>query len=221
MKLFYRRLCLTCLSFTLISCGTYRTGTGEYHGGAGGYNGVGKYRAPSDYSKGVDSADYSDDEMHSSRSRLNNRMQYIPHGVFKLLWPVSFVRINRGFRPESDPKHDGLDLGGKKGMPILAAHEGIVIYAGREFNGYGNMVMVEYSNEWATLYGHLDEFAVKEGAVVSAGEPIGSMGSTGHATGVHLHFELMHNRSPVDPLSLLTSPNKYTLKLRGHKHAMK
>jgi murein DD-endopeptidase MepM/ murein hydrolase activator NlpD len=84
----------------------------------------------------------------------------------------------------------------------------LVIYAGNGFGGYGNMVLVEYNNEWATLYGHLESIAVREGRIVKAGDPLGGMGATGHATGVHLHFELMHNREPVDPLTLLTKGKK-------------
>lgn len=200
-----RILLFLALSLTFVSCATYRAGGG--------------YRTASDYSKGVDSADYSQDELQSARGHLERHSQYIPRAAFRLSWPVEHVRINRGFRTPEDAKHDGLDLGGRKGMPIMAAHEGVVIYTGKEFRGYGNMVMIEYNQEWATLYGHLNEIAAKEGQVVRPGDFIGTMGSTGHATGVHLHFEVMHNHAPTDPIPLLTRPEKFVSKLKGRKQA--
>lgn len=127
-----------------------------------------------------------------------------PKGRFTLTWPVSAVRLNQPFRPNKKRRpHLGLDLGGKKGTPILAAHEGTVIYAGRAFKTFGKMVIVEFDNEWATIYAHLDRIHVKNGQSVGQGEQVGTMGRTGRATGVHLHFEVLHFRRPVDPMPLL------------------
>ena len=97
----------------------------------------------------------------------------------------------------------GVDLAGKRGYRIYAAHDGIVVYAGRGFRGYGNMILLEYDGQWATLYAHLDGFRVKTGDRVSTGQTIGTMGRTGRATGVHLHFELLKKKQPVDPLPYL------------------
>jgi murein DD-endopeptidase MepM/ murein hydrolase activator NlpD len=128
---------------------------------------------------------------------------YQPEHEFHLYWPVSTVRVNRGFAPANAPHHQGVDLGGTRGTPILAAHEGVVVYTGRHFHGYGNMVIVEYDKEWATLYAHLNRITAREGQHVQPGETLGQMGRSGHATGVHLHFELMHHRQPVNPLPFL------------------
>lgn len=218
------------ISIILSGCGTYRTGGG--YRGAGGYKGMGGFKPPSDYAKpadsssveisnGVDAGDYGGDELRA-REKLNTPGHYIPRSAFKLYWPVELVRINRGFRPASDPRHEGVDLGGRRGTPILAAHEGLVIYAGNGFSGYGNMVMIEYDGQWATLYGHLDEITTRAGQIVQPGDPIGAMGATGHATGVHLHFELMQNRLPIDPVPFLTGPNKFTTgKLKGRRSAQR
>src|SRR4051794_15838655 len=137
------RLLIAFVALTLTACGTYRTGTGRYNG-PGGFQGGGKYRPPSDYSDGVDSLDASQDELQGAQGHLGKHMQYVPAGEFKLFWPVEEIKINRGFHPASDPRHAGIDLGGKMGLPIFAAHEGVVVYAGHEFQGYGNMVIVEY-----------------------------------------------------------------------------
>lgn len=122
-------------------------------------------------------------------------------GPFNLRSPVRVFKMNRGFFQHKRRRdHKGLDLGGRRGDDIYAAHPGLVVYAGRKFSGYGKMVLIEYNNTWATLYAHLNKYNVKAGDVVAAGQQIGEMGATGRATGVHLHFELIKNKQPIDPL---------------------
>ncbi|WP_413574456.1 M23 family metallopeptidase [Bdellovibrio sp. HCB290] len=118
-------------------------------------------------------------------------------------WPVDSARMTRGFLPNKRRPHLGIDLAAPKGTPILAAQGGTIIYAGREFKGYGKMVLIESGDGWATLYAHFDKILVSEGQRVRKGEVIGAMGRTGRATGVHLHFEIRKNRGPIDPLPLL------------------
>lgn len=118
-------------------------------------------------------------------------------------WPVDNARMTRGFMPKKRRPHLGLDLAAPKGTPILASQGGTVIYAGREFKGYGKMILIESGNGWATLYAHFSKILVSEGQKVRQGEVVGEMGRTGRATGVHLHFEIRKNRGPVDPLPLL------------------
>lgn len=115
-------------------------------------------------------------------------------------WPVDSARMTRGFLPNRRRPHLGLDLAAPKNTPIYAAHDGVVIYAGRDFRGYGRMVMIEGKKGWATLYAHFNKIEVTEGQEVSQGELIGLMGRTGRATGVHLHFEMRKDKGPVDPL---------------------
>lgn len=116
-------------------------------------------------------------------------------------WPVDSARLTRGFLPSKRKRpHLGIDLAAPKGTPILAAHDGVVIYAGRDFRGFGNMVLIEGSKGWASLYAHFHKIDVREGQRVKQGQRIGGMGRTGRATGVHLHFEIRKVRGPVDPL---------------------
>lgn len=129
--------------------------------------------------------------------------------TFRLQWPVNVIRITQNFEPARNPRHQGLDLGGPRGTTIMAAHEGRVVYTGHDFHGYGNMVLIEFDDEWATLYAHLRRIRVRQGEYVHAGTTIGTMGKTGHATGVHLHFELMHKKEPIDPLLYLDA-TRYT-----------
>lgn len=118
-------------------------------------------------------------------------------------WPVDEARLTRGFLPHKRKPHLGLDLAAPRGTPILAAHEGTVIYTGHDFHGYGKMILIESPAGYASLYAHLDKILVKEGQKVQLGENIGAMGRTGRATGVHLHFEIRKNLGPIDPLAIL------------------
>lgn len=94
-------------------------------------------------------------------------------------------------------------MAGLKRSPILAAHPGVVVYAGNRYRGYGKMVILEYSSKWATLYAHMNSLDVETGDRVFPGQVLGRMGRTGRATGVHLHFELLKNKQPVDPMPYL------------------
>lgn len=128
-------------------------------------------------------------------------------------WPVDEARLTRGYKTTPTGKrrkpHLGIDLAAPKGTPIIASHSGIVIYAGRDFRGYGRMVMVEGKKGFATLYAHLDRIYVSEGQKVVQGETIGGMGRTGRASGVHLHFEIRGEEGPVDPLEHLPNGQRY------------
>lgn len=166
------------------------TACGHYRPQSAGYRVSSDYRAP-------------------ATTEESTPFIYAPRGPFHISWPVQRVKINRGYRPAKAPRHEGVDLGGVKNTPILAAHEGVVIYTGRDFRGYGNMVLIEYSREWATLYAHLNSISVRAGQIVRAGDPVGGMGRTGEATGVHLHFELLHKRQPIDPLPILSRSRRF------------
>ena len=108
-------------------------------------------------------------------------------------------RVSQQFKPKSNPKHKGIDIAGKKGSPIFSVKSGRVIYQGQKFSGYGKMIMVKHANGITTLYSHLNKIFVKAGQIVTDGQLLGTMGRTGRATGVHLHFEIMQNMEPVDP----------------------
>ena len=88
------------------------------------------------------------------------------------------------------------------GTPIHAAAAGTVIYAGW-MEGYGNLVVIDHGNGLSTAYGHQSSIAVGNGQAVAQGQTIGYVGTTGHSTGPHLHFEVRVNGSPVDPLGYL------------------
>ena len=98
--------------------------------------------------------------------------------------------------------HEGIDIAAPIGTPIWAAAAGTVIYAGW-LSGYGSLVLVDHGNGLATAYAHASAILVVLGQQVSQGETIALVGSTGHSTGPHLHFEVRINGVAVDPLLYL------------------
>lgn len=99
--------------------------------------------------------------------------------------------------------HRAIDIGGWIGDPIYAADAGYVIYAGWDNSGYGNMVEINHGNGFITLYAHMSKIYVSVGDEVSKGMQIGEMGSTGHSTGPHLHFEVRLNGVQRNPFGFL------------------
>ena len=95
--------------------------------------------------------------------------------------------------------HKGIDISGNIGDPVMASFDGVVKSRFYEKDGYGNIIILKYSNGLETRYAHMNSFKVKEGDRVKKGDIIGSVGNTGRSTGPHLHFELRINGSPVDP----------------------
>ncbi|MCX7979184.1 MAG: M23 family metallopeptidase [Bdellovibrionaceae bacterium] len=134
--------------------------------------------------------------------------QRFPSSDYKFDWPVDDARLTRGFLPRARRPHLGIDLASQKGSGIFSSHRGVVIYCGRDFRGFGRMVLIEDGYGYATLYAHLERILVSEGQRVSQGEVIGTMGRTGRATGVHLHFEVRQSKKPIDPLTVLPNGEK-------------
>jgi murein DD-endopeptidase MepM/ murein hydrolase activator NlpD len=118
-----------------------------------------------------------------------------------LVWPVSGP-ITSPFGWRWGRMHMGIDLGVSYGTPIYAAAAGRVIYCGWD-GGYGNLVVLDNGGNLATAYAHQSSIAVACGQNVGRGQVIGYVGSTGHSTGAHLHFEVRINGYPTDPLGYL------------------
>src|SRR5262249_31267791 len=118
-----------------------------------------------------------------------------------LAWPVSGP-VTSPFGWRWGRMHEGIDIGVPYGTPIHAAASGTVIYCGWE-SGYGNLTVIDHGGGLATAYGHQSSLAVSCGQQVSQGDVIGYVGSTGHSTGPHLHFEVRVNGAAVDPMGYL------------------
>jgi murein DD-endopeptidase MepM/ murein hydrolase activator NlpD len=110
-------------------------------------------------------------------------------GTLNFRWPVE-DHVLSGYDYAPSANHLGIDIGGEMGDPVWAVDNGVVVYAGWNDWGYGNMVVVDHGSGWQSLYAHLAEVDVICGQEVFAGDKLASMGDTGEADGVHLHFEL-------------------------------
>jgi murein DD-endopeptidase MepM/ murein hydrolase activator NlpD len=95
--------------------------------------------------------------------------------------------------------HKGLDIATRIGTPIIAPADGLVVFAGREGN-YGKMMTINHGYNLKTRYGHLHKFRVNKGTSVKRGQIIAEVGNTGRCTGPHLHYEVLLNGVPVNPL---------------------
>ena len=118
-----------------------------------------------------------------------------------LIWPCDGVVVS-GFGMRWGRMHEGIDIGCAYGTPNRAAASGTVIYAGW-LGGYGNLVVVDHGNGLSTAYAHASSILVSIGQSVSQGQTVSLVGSTGHSTGPHLHFEVRVNGVAVDPLPYL------------------
>ncbi len=163
--------------------------------------------------------DYYDDEGKSLRRAF-------------LKAPLSFRRVSSGFsinrfhpvlkiyRP-----HHGLDYAAPVGTPVSAIGDGTVVFAGKK-GQYGNLVIIKHPNGYKTYYGHLSRFGgIKSGTKVRQGQIIGYVGSTGLATGPHLHYEMRVSNRPVNPVTVKSLkgnsiPKKLMAEFRGFKNQM-
>ena len=123
--------------------------------------------------------------------------------------PVAFNRISSGFSMRVHPvfgtwkKHEGVDMAAPLGTPIKASGDGVVDFVGTQ-NGYGNFVVLKHWSNYSTAYGHMSRFAsgLRRGQKVSQGDVIGYVGTTGWATGPHLHYEFRIGGRATDPMAM-------------------
>jgi murein DD-endopeptidase MepM/ murein hydrolase activator NlpD len=98
--------------------------------------------------------------------------------------------------------HLGVDIAAPSGSPVVAPADGRVAFAGHK-GGYGLAVIIDHGGELTTLYGHNSKLFVKEGDVVKRGQEISLVGSTGHSTGPHVHYEVRIDGNPINPSKFL------------------
>lgn len=117
-------------------------------------------------------------------------------------WPLRGTLTSR-FGRRGRSRHDGVDLSAPRGTPVRAAEAGRVIHSGAGLGDYGKVVIVKHPGQWASVYAHNRRNLVKKGAFVEKGQLIAEVGTSGNATGPHLHFEIRHAGASRDPLPCL------------------
>lgn len=127
-------------------------------------------------------------------------------------------QISSYFGYRSDPIykvakfHSGMDFAAPVGTVVFATGDGVVEKTERNHWGYGNLLTIDHGYGYKTQYAHLQKFAVKKGQKVKRGQVVGYIGNTGKSTGSHLHYEVLHNDKPTDPMHFFfndLSPEEY------------
>lgn len=124
-------------------------------------------------------------------------------GSGQMGWPLNGGWVSDTFI--SDRNHKGLDIAAPEGTEIYAADEGLVVSSGWNSGGYGNVVMIEHPNGYATVYAHMVMTHAQEGEYVSKGQLVGFVGNTGNSFGDHCHFEVRYQGICLDPAEFLNT----------------
>ena len=120
------------------------------------------------------------------------------------MWPVAGGKINSFYGWRTGKRfHDGIDIMAPSGTKVFASKSGEVIYSSNRIRGYGNMIVIRHNAGYSSVYSHNKINLVKKGDVVRQGDVIAQVGSTGHSSGPHLHFEIRKGKYSVDPLKYL------------------
>jgi murein DD-endopeptidase MepM/ murein hydrolase activator NlpD len=207
-----------------------------------GYGGVNKYKALENYDYSglmiettkkldrlakqmyVQSKSY--DELLKEVQNKNKLLASIP-----AIQPIANKRLRAmasgfGYRIhpiyKTSKLHTGMDFSAPVGTPIYATGDGVVVTADAEGRGYGNHVVINHGYGYRTLYGHMSRIKARRGQTVKRGEVIGYVGNTGTSTAPHLHYEVLKNNKPINPINFYyndLSPQEYELMLEMSSRA--
>jgi murein DD-endopeptidase MepM/ murein hydrolase activator NlpD len=118
----------------------------------------------------------------------------------KYMFPIeNTTRLSSKFGMRHGKMHLGVDIPGKPGTAILAANDGVVVFSGIK-SGYGNIIILKHLNDIFSIYAHAKKLVAKKGDLIKKGQLIATVGTTGHTTGPHLHFEIRDGKKAIDPL---------------------
>ena len=129
--------------------------------------------------------------------------QPVGRGSGKFLWPVNGKIVSPFGAKDGGLHNDGINIAVPLGTPVRAADNGVVVYAGNELRGFGNLLLIRHADGWVSAYAHCDALLVKRGEQVKRGQVVGRVGQSGNVTAPQLHFELRKGAEAVDPLSQL------------------
>ena len=133
----------------------------------------------------------------------NNSQKIVARSSSKFSWPVRGTILS-GYGPKNGGLvNDGINISAPLNTVVKAAENGIVAYAGNEVKGMGNLIIIQHSDGWMTVYAHLNSMDVRRGARVSVGQPIGKIGKTGKVDKPQLHFEIRKGTKSYNPTNYL------------------
>ena len=117
----------------------------------------------------------------------------------KFLRPVEGSIISTYGTKPNGQHNDGINISAPQGAPVKAAENGVVVYAGSELKGSGNLVLLRHEGRWMTAYAHMDNILIKRGDVIRRGQTIGTVGTTGSVDSPQLHFEVRRGTEAINP----------------------
>jgi murein DD-endopeptidase MepM/ murein hydrolase activator NlpD len=129
-------------------------------------------------------------------------MSYLSGRPIRGGWLSSYYGVRKDPFSGKAALHKGLDFAGKEGDAIITTGSGVVTWASDRY-GYGKLIEINHGKGLKTRYGHNKELLVKVGEVVSKGQIIARMGSTGRSTGPHIHYEILRNNAQIDPIKFV------------------
>jgi murein DD-endopeptidase MepM/ murein hydrolase activator NlpD len=120
-------------------------------------------------------------------------------GHLEFSWPLR-GQVSSGFGRRNGRRHEGIDISARRGSRIVAAESGRVIHSGANLGAYGKVVILKHAGRYQTIYAHNRRNLVRKGQFVEKGQVVAEVGTSGNASGPHLHFEIRRDRRPLDPL---------------------
>ena len=156
------------------------------------------------------------DTLFAMARNKSDMLAHIP-AIFPLKeTEIKYISSYFGYRPDPIYKiekfHSGIDFSAQKGTEAYATGDGVVCDVEKGHWGYGNMVTIDHGYGYKTRYAHLQTAAVRRGQQVKRGQLIGFIGNTGKTTGVHLHYEVLKNNAPINPINFFykdLTPDEY------------
>ncbi|MBW2233537.1 MAG: LysM peptidoglycan-binding domain-containing M23 family metallopeptidase [Deltaproteobacteria bacterium] len=142
------------------------------------------------------------DSRAAARARRDVRREASRSSELIFGWPMHTAKVTSRFGRRRGRAHEGIDIGAPRGSRIVAAESGKVIHAGW-LGDYGRVVIVKHSGDYRTVYAHANKLHVRRGQLVDKGERIADVGTSGNASGPHLHFEIRHREAPKNPMLYL------------------
>lgn len=138
-----------------------------------------------------------------TENKKRSAKQLAARSSSKFSWPLR-GKILSGFGSKPNGLvNDGINISGTRGASVLAAENGFVAYAGNEVKGMGNLVIIQHSDGWMTVYAHMDTMNVRRGSTVAVGQKIGTVGQSGKVDRPQLHFEIRKGTRAYNPISYL------------------
>jgi murein DD-endopeptidase MepM/ murein hydrolase activator NlpD len=117
-------------------------------------------------------------------------------------WPLVGGRLTSSYGRRGGSAHEGIDIAAPRGTAVHAAEAGKVVFAGW-MNDYGRLVVLKHAGRYRSVYAHLQRIDVEEGRFIERGEAVGLVGTSGNASGPHLHFEIREQDRARDPIRYL------------------